>query len=71
MSQLYQGALAQLYDLAVSDWPGEIESYQALAKQDVNQSQSILEVACGTGRVATKLAEAGFRLWGLISPMTC
>lgn len=65
MNQLYQDELAHLYDAAVPDWEGEIDLYRNLARQDVGNSQSILEVACGTGRVAIKLAEAGFHVVGI------
>ena len=65
MSQLYEGPLAQLYDRAVPDWPGEIEFYRTLAEKNVSRDDSILELACGTGRVAIKMAQAGFRVVGV------
>jgi SAM-dependent methyltransferase len=50
---------AALYDLAVADWPGEIEFYRALA---AGSAGGLLEVGCGTGRVT-------LRLEGLASPL--
>jgi len=33
MTQIYKDELAQLYDVAVPDWPGEIAFYQRLIHQ--------------------------------------
>ena len=65
MTQLYEGELAQLYDVAVPDWPGEIDFYRQLARDTTSQQRSILEVACGTGRVAIQLADAGISIVGI------
>jgi SAM-dependent methyltransferase len=54
---------AELYDVSVPDWPGELDFYHSLAQ--AAQGQAILEVACGTGRVAIRLAQRGARLTGL------
>lgn len=51
--------VAQLYDLMVPDWPGEIEFYRGLAAEAARRGQSVLEIACGTGRVTLRLAEVG------------
>jgi SAM-dependent methyltransferase len=60
---------AELYDLQVPDWPGEIAFYRELASQAAAAGGAVLEVACGTGRVAVRLAQDGARLVGLdISP---
>jgi len=65
MTQLYQGELAQLYDVAVPDWPGEIDFYRQLAQETASQQRSILEVACGTGRVAVQLASEDVSIVGI------
>ena len=53
---------AALYDLAVPDWPGEIEFYRCLPAQ---ASGGVLEVGCGTGRVTLQLGELASPLVGL------
>lgn len=62
---------AETYDTTISDWPGEIDFYLALAEETCANGASVLELACGTGRVAIRLAEAGFPVVGLdhSSPM--
>jgi len=55
---------ALLYDESVPDWPGEIEFYRELARESAARGQAALEVACGTGRVAIRLAEAGAEVVG-------
>ena len=47
---------AQTYDAAVPDWPGEIDFYRQLSARASGADQRVLEVACGTGRVAIRLA---------------
>lgn len=60
---------AQTYDAAVSDWPGEIDFYRELATEAQANGRSVLEVACGTGRVALRLAQDGVAIVGLdLSP---
>jgi ubiquinone/menaquinone biosynthesis C-methylase UbiE len=60
---------AQTYDDSVPDWPGEMEFYRALVLDAKQKGQSLLEVACGTGRVAIRLAREGIDTVGLdISP---
>lgn len=60
---------AQTYDASVSDWPGEIDFYRALAAETHANGQAVLEVACGTGRVAIPLARDGVQVVGLdLSP---
>ncbi|MSP13137.1 MAG: class I SAM-dependent methyltransferase [Chloroflexi bacterium] len=56
---------AQLYDALVPDWPGEMAFYRDLAAVAAPGGESILEVACGTGRVTLQLAREGLRLVGL------
>jgi len=58
---------AQTYDAAVEDWPGEIEFYRKLAAQA--KGGAVLEVACGTGRVALQLLRDDVPLVGIdLSP---
>ncbi|MBN1963475.1 MAG: class I SAM-dependent methyltransferase [Anaerolineae bacterium] len=63
MNANFRHLYAQLYDQSVSDWPHEIDFYRDLAAQA--QGEAIVEVACGTGRVAIPLAEGGARVTGL------
>jgi SAM-dependent methyltransferase len=56
---------AETYDTVVPDWPDEIEFYRELAAEVHAQGDSVLEVACGTGRVAVRLAQAGVDVVGL------
>jgi SAM-dependent methyltransferase len=57
--------VAQLYDASVPDWPGEIDFYRELAAQAHSKGQSVLEVACGTGRVTLPLARDGVNVVGI------
>jgi len=50
---------AETYDTVVPDWPGEIDFYRELAAETDSEGQAVLEVACGTGRVAIRLAQDG------------
>ena len=52
-------ALARLYDLDLSEDPGDLELYLALAART---GGPILEIAAGSGRVAVPLAVAGFEV---------
>ena len=56
---------AQTYDVVVSDWPGEIDFYRGLAAEAHASGQAVLELACGTGRVAIPLAQEGGEVVGL------
>lgn len=56
---------AQVYDTRVADWPGEIDFYRRLAAEVNSKGQAVLEVACGTGRVAIRLARDGVDVAGL------
>jgi SAM-dependent methyltransferase len=56
---------AQTYDVSVADWPGEIDFYQELAAEAHSHGRGVLEVACGTGRVAIRLARQGVTVVGL------
>jgi SAM-dependent methyltransferase len=55
---------ARLYDAGGVGWPGEIAFYRRLAA-DAGDRPVVLEVACGTGRVANELAAIGARVTGL------
>jgi SAM-dependent methyltransferase len=55
-------ALARLYDLDLSDDPGDLDLYLALAAR---AGGPILELAVGTGRVAIPLALAGHQVVGI------
>jgi ubiquinone/menaquinone biosynthesis C-methylase UbiE len=56
---------AQTYDDSVPDWPGEIDFYGALAAKVKSNAGTVLEIACGTGRVAIRLAQYGVNVVGL------
>jgi len=60
---------AQTYDDSVPDWPGEIDFYRALAAKAKSDGGTVLEIACGTGRVAIRLAQDSVNVVGLdLSP---
>lgn len=65
MNQTIPQCVAQLYDVSVSDWPGEIDFYRKLAAEVRLKDGTVLEVACGTGRVALRLAQDGVRVVGI------
>ena len=54
--------LAELYDLDVQDRTEDLDFYRAMARRT---GGPILELACGTGRVAIPLALDGHRVVGL------
>jgi ubiquinone/menaquinone biosynthesis C-methylase UbiE len=55
---------AETYDTVVPDWHGEVDFYRGLAAEAHAVGQAVLEVACGTGRVAIRLAREGFEVTG-------
>ncbi len=63
--QIAREFYAQTYDASVPDWPGEIDFYRDLAAEATRSGRKVLEIACGTGRVATRLAQAGAAVVGL------
>jgi ubiquinone/menaquinone biosynthesis C-methylase UbiE len=63
--QRFSGADALNYDQDMQDWPGEIDFYLKFARAAKEKGQSVLDIACGTGRVALQLAQAGVRVVGL------
>ena len=69
MGQLVSEQEVQLYDIAVPDWPGEIDFYRDMAIEVKEHGGSVLEVGCGTGRVTLQLAEEGISTVGMdLSP---
>jgi SAM-dependent methyltransferase len=65
MGQFVSKQEVDFYDAAVQDWPGEIDFYRALAVNVKQRGGSILEVGCGTGRVALQLAQEGVPITGM------
>lgn len=55
----------ELYDSCVPDWEGELDFYRELAYGVGDRGQSVLEVACGTGRVTLRLAREGLNIIGV------
>jgi SAM-dependent methyltransferase len=55
-------ALARLYDLDLSEDPGDLDLYLALAART---GGPILELAVGSGRIAVPLAAAGYEVTGV------
>jgi SAM-dependent methyltransferase len=60
-----KGYYAETYDAAVPDWPGEIGFYADAVDWAKSRGEAVLELACGTGRVALRLARAGVQVVGL------
>ena len=56
---------AEIYGTVVPDWPGEIDFYRALATKTKLKGQTVLEIACGAGRIALRLAQDGIDIVGL------
>ena len=56
---------AETYDACIEDWPGELGFYLELAARPGMGDRGVLELACGTGRVALRLAQAGHAVDGL------
>lgn len=64
MTQTSKQLAAELYDVSVPDWDGEIDFYREFASAVKARGQSVLEVACGTGRVTLRLAQEGVDMLG-------
>lgn len=54
---------AKLYHHSLPEWTGEYAFYRELA-QDTKSLGPVLEVACGTGRIAMDLAQQGAQVTG-------
>lgn len=60
---------AETYVASVPDWIGEIEFYREMAVQAHENGGRVLELACGTGRVAIRLGHLGVDVVGVdLSP---
>lgn len=56
------GRIADLYEAEHRGWTDDLDLYQALAAR---AGGPVLELGCGTGRVAIALAEAGYEVLGI------
>jgi SAM-dependent methyltransferase len=57
---------ARTYDATPLEWPGELLAYARWASQAATgQRPRVLELACGSGRIAIPLADAGCDVWGV------
>lgn len=56
---------AETYDDSMSDWPGEIDFYREIAAEARQIATPILELGCGTGRIAIRIARDGGPVVGL------
>jgi len=60
---------AQFYDVRVPDWEGEVDFYREVIGHSSLKTYGVLEIACGTGRIAMRLARDGIEITGLdVSP---
>ena len=58
----YFSTLAPVYDAAMPGLDGDVAFYTRLAKE---AGSPVLELACGTGRIALPIAEAGIEIVGI------
>lgn len=58
------------YDSVPINWDGELDTYLGWAREAAHDdAPRVLELACGTGRLAIPMAEAGCEVWGVdLSP---
>ena len=61
-SESRAAAIARLYDLDLSEDPGDVDLYRALARR---AGGPIVELAAGSGRIAVPLAEDGYHVVGV------
>ena len=62
MSEFYD---PDVYDASTQPVPGDVDFYLELAREADAAGQKVLELACGTGRVAIPIAREGIRVVGL------
>jgi SAM-dependent methyltransferase len=55
---------AWLYDAREVGWPGELPFYRAIVAETGGGTSGVLDVGCGTGRIALALAADGIRVTG-------
>lgn len=68
MLEAHDHILAHYYDLEYRGYTLDLDFYREYAlAMDPERRLPVLELGCGTGRVAMKLAEAGFRVVGVDS----
>src|SRR5207253_622951 len=59
---------ARFYDLEYRDYADDLDFYLGYANAlDPNRNLPILDLGCGTGRIALALASAGFNVTGIDS----
>jgi SAM-dependent methyltransferase len=57
---------ARTYDSTAVEWPGELAAYVRWASAaTAGRRPRVLELACGSGRIAIPLADAGCDVWGV------
>ena len=55
----------QIYDAITANWPGEMSFYHQMAENTDRYGTGVLELGCGTGRVAIRLARENIRVIGI------
>jgi SAM-dependent methyltransferase len=60
--ETHAAAIARLYDLDLSEDPGDVDLYRALARRT---GGPIVELAVGTGRIAVPIAGGGYPVVGV------
>lgn len=60
----YDEYMAELYDVLTPGLPGDVDFYVGLARE---AAPPVLELGCGTGRIAIPIARAGVEIVGLDS----
>ena len=60
----YDEYMAEIYDALTSGLPGDVDFYVGLARE---AASPVLELGCGTGRIAIPIAQEGVEIVGLDS----